>query len=102
MTLSFYLFWALMGYKLARSEDRIHASAFGEALLVSVTCFALMLMVHPSESALDLRKHKFPPNYIFFVFNCMCIAAILFALKAFRAIARSKIGWPIAGGLKLL
>jgi hypothetical protein len=84
MTLSFYLFWALLGYKLAQAKDRIDASALGVALLVSVTCFSMLLTFHPSESALDLQKHKFPPNYIFFVFNCVCIVAILFALQAFR------------------
>jgi fucose 4-O-acetylase-like acetyltransferase len=92
MTLSFYLFWALLGYRLAQKEDWVRASHFGAALLVSAAGFALILAMHQSSDALDLQKHKFPPDHIFFMFNCVWVFAILWALKAFAG-HRARAEW---------
>ena len=77
----FYFLWAYLGYRVAMG---ISAGLVDFIFVFIISLAGLTFMYLQGTHTLNMQINKFPPNFIFFLFNSMWISLILLAVGRFN------------------
>ena len=78
-----FLAFAVAGFRLASSEQRPSTATLG---LVVFVCTAVLIATawHAHDlHAISLQRNKFPPNYLYFLGECIWVAVFLYLSQRF-------------------
>lgn len=70
----FYIFWAYVGYRLARKRVLPNKVLLGIGALSAVI---LLLSVFVLNADIDMQTNKFPPNWLFLLFSIIWVCVLI-------------------------
>jgi peptidoglycan/LPS O-acetylase OafA/YrhL len=80
----FYLLWAIFGYHVATLGMKAYKTEYIKIAVISIVGLLIISRLSANNNILIMQYNKFPPNAIFFLFNCLWVAIFLTLVTVFQ------------------
>lgn len=80
----FYLLWALFGYHIATRGTSEYKAEYVKIAIISMIGLLIIFSLSADTRILIMQHNKFPPNAVFFLFNCLWEASFLTLVSHFQ------------------
>jgi hypothetical protein len=80
----YYLLWAMFGYHIATRGLGAYLAEYVKVAIISILGLLIIFSFNPDPQILIMQHNKFPPNHLFFLFNCIWVAIFLMLASVFQ------------------
>jgi peptidoglycan/LPS O-acetylase OafA/YrhL len=80
----FYLLWAVFGYHIATAGINAYKAEYLKIAIISIIGLIVIFSLSADPGIRIMQYNKFPPNAVFFLFNCLWVATFLRLASVFQ------------------
>jgi hypothetical protein len=89
----FYLLWAIFGYHIATLGISAYKADYLKIEMISIVGLFIIFSLSNDTQIRIMQHNKFPPNAIFFLFNCIWVSIFLFLATVFQIQSQNLISY---------
>jgi peptidoglycan/LPS O-acetylase OafA/YrhL len=81
----FYLLWAIFGYHIATVGINAYKADYLKIAIISIAGLLIIFSLNADSRILIMQHNKFPPNAVYFLFNCIWVTFFLALATIFQS-----------------